>query len=145
MIGSPRQRVEYLIDDLQFLEELQPEMIGIGPFIPAAGTPFENEPPGSINMTLLLVSLLRLRFPDALIPATTATIQYEDGLTRAILAGANVVMLNISPPKVRNKYTIYNKRRLEYEAETELKDLQYELNAIGYKINFARGDYNKKK
>lgn len=91
MIGSPGQTVEHLIDDIQFLEQLQPEMIGIGPFIPAAGTPFAGEPAGSIETTLLLISLLRLRFPDALIPATTALATlHPKGRTRAILAGANV-------------------------------------------------------
>ena len=109
MIGSPGQTVEHIIDDLQFLEELQPEMIGIGPFIPAAGTPFANEPAGSIETTLLLISLLRLRFPSALIPATTALATlHPKGRTQAILAGANVVMPNLSPRSVRSKYSIYN-------------------------------------
>ena len=147
MIGSPGQTVEHLIDDLQFLEELRPEMIGIGPFIPAAGTPFASEPAGSIETTLLLISLLRLRFTDALIPATTALATlHPAGRTRAILAGANVVMPNLSPPSVRSKYSIYNNKAASgCEAAEEIKKLEKELNAIGYRINFARGDYNKKK
>ena len=147
MIGSPGQTVEHLIDDLQFLEELQPEMIGIGPFIPAAGTPFAQEPAGSIETTLLLISLLRLRFPDALIPATTALATlHPSGRTRAILAGANVVMPNLSPRSVRSKYSIYdNKATSGCEAAEEIEKLEKELHAIGYEINFARGDYNKKK
>lgn len=147
MIGSPRQTVEHLIDDLQFLEELCPEMIGIGPFIPAAGTPFAGEPAGSIETTLLLISLLRLRFPDALIPATTALATlHPAGRTRAILAGANVVMPNLSPRSVRSKYSIYNNKATSgCEAAEEIEKLVKELNAIGYRINFARGDYNKKK
>lgn len=147
MIGSPGQTVEHLIDDLQFLEELQPEMIGIGPFIPAAGTPFACEPAGSIETTLLLISLLRLRFPDALIPATTALATlHPDGRKRAILAGANVVMPNLSPPVVRNKYSIYdNKATCGCESAEEINKLEKELNTIGYYINYARGDYNKTK
>ena len=146
MIGSPGQTVEYLIDDLQFLEELQPEMIGIGPFIPAAGTPFAGEQAGSIDTTLLFISLLRLRFPDALIPATTALATlHPEGRTRAILAGANVVMPNLSPRSVRSKYSIYdNKATAGCEAAEEIEKLEKELNAIGYKIDYSRGDYNKK-
>jgi biotin synthase len=147
MIGSPGQTVEHLIDDLQFLEELQPEMIGIGPFIPATGTPFADEPAGSIETTLLLISLLRLRFPDALIPATTALATlHPDGRKRAILTGANVVMPNLSPPVVRNKYSIYdNKATCGCESAEEINKLEKELNTIGYHINYARGDYNKTK
>ena len=147
MIGSPRQTVEHLIDDLQFLEELRPEMIGIGPFIPAAGTPFAGEQAGSIETTLLLISLLRLRFPDALIPATTALATlHPDGRKRAILAGANVVMPNLSPGNVRSKYSIYNnKATIGCESAEEINKLEKELNTIGYHINYARGDYNKTK
>ncbi len=143
MIGSPGQTVEHLIDDLQFLEELRPEMIGIGPFIPAAGTPFADEPSGSIETTLLLISLLRLRFPDALIPATTALATlHPEGRTRAILAGANVVMPNLSPRSVRSKYSIYdNKATGGSESAEYIEKLEKELNAIGYHINYARGDY----
>lgn len=147
MIGSPGQTVEHLIDDLQFLEELRPEMIGIGPFIPAAGTPFAGEQAGSIETTLLLISLLRLRFPDALIPATTALATlHPDGRKRAILAGANVVMPNLSPGSVRSKYSIYdNKATCGCESAEEINKLEKELNTIGYHINYARGDYNMTK
>ena len=147
MIGSPGQTVEHLIDDLQFLEELRPEMIGIGPFIPAAGTPFAGEPAGSIETTLLLISLLRVRFPDALIPATTALATlHPDGRKRAILAGANVVMPNLSPGSVRSKYSIYdNKATCGCESAEEINKLEKELNTIGYHINYARGDYNMTK
>lgn len=145
MIGSPGQTVEHLIDDLQFLEELNPEMIGIGPFIPAADTPFADEPAGSIETTLLLISLLRLRFPSALIPATTALATlHPDGRKQAILAGANVVMPNLSPRSVRSKYSIYNnKATAGCESAEEIKKLEKELHTIGYHINYARGDYNK--
>ncbi len=143
MIGSPGQTTEHLIDDLQFLEMLNPAMIGIGPFIPAAGTPFAQEPAGSIETTLLLISLLRLRFPAALIPATTALATlHHDGRTKAILAGANVVMPNLSPPAVRDKYSIYNNKAINgSESADEIEKLEKELNAIGYHINYSRGDY----
>lgn len=145
MIGSPGQTTEHLIDDLQFLEELNPQMIGIGPFIPAAGTPFAGEPAGSIDTTLLLISLLRLRFPSTLIPATTALATlHPEGRAKAILAGANVVMPNLSPLVVRNKYSIYDNKAIGgCESAQEIEKLEKELNAIGYHINYARGDYNK--
>lgn len=146
MIGSPGQTDDTLYEDIRFLEELQPEMIGIGPFLPATGTPFESCPPGSAEKTVLLVSLLRLRFHRALIPATTAlsTLCY-DGMERAILAGANVVMPNISPPDQRKKYSIYdNKKSTGAESAQQMQLLEARLNAIGYHINYDRGDYPEK-
>ena len=145
MVGSPGQRVEHLVDDLMLLDTLQPQMIGIGPFIPAAGTPFESEPPGSVECTLLLISLLRLRFPRALIPATTALATLcSDGTERGILAGANVVMPNVTPQACRGKYTIYdNKKSGGTESAGQLDLLAEKLEIIGYHIDFSRGDYNE--
>ena len=143
MIGSPGQTVEHLVKDLMFLDELQPQMIGIGPFIPAAGTPFAGEPSGSVETTLLLVSLLRLRFPSALIPATTAVATLcGDGTQRAVLAGANVVMPNLTPPAYRDKYSIYNnKKSTGSESARQLEMLADSLEQIGYCIDYSRGDY----
>ena len=144
MVGSPGQGIEELVADLCFLDELKPQMIGIGPFIPAAGTPFETFPAGSAGTTLLLISLLRLRFPKALIPATTALATLcNDGTQRGILAGANVVMPNFTPPYVRDKYTIYNNKKGEGSESGEQVALLGEmLGKIGYRIDFSRGDYN---
>ena len=143
MVGSPGQTVEHLVEDLMLLDTLQPQMIGIGPFIPAAGTPFESEPPGSVECTLLLISLLRLRFPRALIPATTALATLcSDGTERGILAGANVVMPNVTPQACRGKYTIYdNKKNSGTESAGQLGLLAERLDKIGYHIDFSRGDY----
>lgn len=145
MIGSPGQSAEHLVEDLMLLDELQPQMIGIGPFIPAAGTPFADENPGSVETTLLLLSLLRLRFPLSLIPATTALASLSAcGTERGILAGANVVMPNFTLPGVRGKYTIYdNKKCSGSESAEELALLEGKLNNIGYKIDYGRGDYMK--
>ena len=144
MIGSPGQTVEHLAQDLMLLDELQPQMIGIGPFIPAKGTPFQDERPGSVDDTIFLISLLRLRFPHALIPATTALATLcGNGTARGILAGANVVMPNMTPLDVRDKYTIYdNKKNHGSESGLQLKSLADELAKIGYIIDFSRGDYN---
>lgn len=143
MIGSPYQTVEHIVEDIMFLEELNPEMIGVGPFIPAKGTPFSEYAIGSVENTLLLVSLLRLRFQKALIPATTAlSTLCENGLERGILAGANVVMPNISPVEARKKYTIYNnKKSYGTESAQQLKLLDERLSMIGYHIDYGRGDY----
>lgn len=145
MIGSPGQTTEHLIDDLEYLDELRPEMIGIGPFIPAAGTPFAEEPAGSIQETVRIISLLRLRHPNALIPATTALASlHPDGRKQAILAGANVVMPNLSPTAVRSKYSIYdNKASTGCESAEAIEKLEKELNSIGYHIDYSRGDHKQ--
>lgn len=143
MIGSPGQTDEHLYEDIKFLEELDPQMIGIGPFVPASNTPFEKESRGSVEKTILMLSLLRLRFPKVLLPATTALATLcQDGMERAILAGANVVMPNVSPLEQRKKYSIYdNKKSTGAESAQQLNQLEQRLNAIGYHIDYARGDY----
>ena len=145
MIGSPGQTVEHLVEDMMLLDRLQPQMIGIGPFIPAAGTPFAGEPAGSVERTLLLISLLRLRFPRALIPATTALATLcSDGTQRGILSGANVVMPNFTPLHNRTKYSIYdNKKSSGSESAQQLDLLAVKLDEIGYHIDFSRGDYDE--
>ena len=144
MVGSPGQTIDHLVEDLLFIERLRPEMIGIGPFIPHADTPFANEPAGSIELTLKLLSIFRLMHPSALIPATTALASLSpDGRERGILAGANVVMPNLSPSSVREKYSLYNqKAAFGSEAAEGLKLLEEQLNKIGYTISNERGDYN---
>lgn len=144
MIGSPGQTRECLAQDLALLDELQPQMIGIGPFIPAKGTPFECEPAGSAGDTLRLLSLLRLRFPRALIPATTALATLlHDGTERGILSGANVVMPNMTLLDVRGKYTIYDNKKISgSESAEQLPLLSERLEKIGYVIDFSRGDYD---
>ena len=143
MVGSPGQAIDHLVEDLLFIERFRPEMIGIGPFIPHADTPFANEPAGSIELTLKLLSIFRLMHPSALIPATTALASLSpDGRERGILAGANVVMPNLSPASVREKYTLYNhKASFGSEAAEGLKLLEEQLNKIGYTISYSRGDY----
>ena len=144
MVGSPGQTIDHLVEDLLFIERFHPEMIGIGPFIPHAETPFANKPAGSIKLTLKLLSILRLMHPSALIPATTALASLSsDGRERGILAGANVVMPNLSPSSVREKYSLYNqKAAFGSEAAEGLKLLKEQLNKIGYTISNDRGDYN---
>ena len=143
MVGSPEQTIDHLVEDILFIERFQPQMIGIGPFIPHADTPFANEPAGSIELTLKLLSIFRLMHPSALIPATTALASLSpDGREQGILAGANVVMPNLSPASVREKYSLYNhKAAFGSEAAEGLKLLEEQLNKIGYKISYLRGDH----
>lgn len=136
MVGSPYQTVEHLVEDLLFIERFRPEMIGMGPFIPHRDTPFASFPPGDIGMTLKLLSIFRLMHPSAWIPATTALATLApDGRERGILAGANVVMPNLSPPARRANYSLYDhKAATGAEAAEGLKELEERLKGIGYEI-----------
>ena len=142
MVGSPGQTIGNLVEDLLFLQEFRPEMIGIGPFVHHPDTPFADCPDGSVEMTLKLISILRLMDPHALIPATTAlSTLAPDGRSRGILAGANVVMPNLSPAPVRGKYALYEgKACTGAESAEGLDTLREELAAIGYEVSPSRGD-----
>ncbi|NCE99902.1 [FeFe] hydrogenase H-cluster radical SAM maturase HydE [Emergencia sp. 1XD21-10] len=143
MVGSPGQTIEHILKDLRFLVEFQPHMIGIGPFIPAAGTPFEKEYAGSADLTVKLLSIIRLLLPKALLPATTALgTASEDGRLRGICAGANVIMPNLSPASVRKNYRLYdNKIATGAESAEGILQLKKQVERIGYEIVTARGDY----
>lgn len=143
MVGSPGQTIDCLIDDMLFLAELKPQMVGIGPFIPHKDTPFATHPQGDVELTLYLLSLIRLLLPHVLLPATTALgTAAQGGREAGILAGANVVMPNLSPGSVREKYQLYDhKLSTGKEAAEGLEELRASLNAIGYNIVVDRGDY----
>lgn len=142
MVGSPGQTLDCILKDLEFLKELQPDMVGIGPFIPHHDTPFASEPAGTVKQTLRLLAIARLLLPKVLLPATTAlgTIE-EDGRERGILAGANVVMPNLSPEDAKDNYLLYdNKRRDGAEAAEGLELLKQSMERIGYQVVKGRGD-----
>lgn len=142
MVGSPFQTTENLVSDLRFLQELQPDMIGIGPFLPHTDTPFGNKEKGSLVKCLNLIAILRLMFPYALIPSTTAlgTI-HPDGREMGLEAGANVIMPNLSPVSSRKLYELYdNKICTGEEAAEGLDDLKRRVKAVGFKIVSDRGD-----
>ena len=143
MVGSPGQTVDTLMKDLEFIQDFRPEMVGIGPFIPADGTPFEHERAGSVELTLRLLAIIRLLHPHVLLPATTALgTLHPTGRERAIMAGANVVMPNLSPQDTRALYSIYNnKLSTGSEAAESAADLRLRLKAIGFNIPDSRGDY----
>lgn len=147
MVGSPGQTVDHLVEDILYIRQFRPEMIGIGPFLPHHDTPFGNELPGKLEQTLLLLSIFRLMHPDALIPSTTALATLvPEGRERGILAGANVVMPNLSPQHLRSKYALYdNKASMGAEAAEGIRLLQERLDKIGYTIDMGRGDYRPSK
>ncbi|MBR5371928.1 MAG: [Oscillospiraceae bacterium] len=143
MVGSPHQTADCIAKDMLFFTEFQPHMIGIGPFLPAANTPFEKEPVGSYELTLFLLSLCRILLPNVLLPATTAlgTIR-PDGREQGILSGANVIMPNLSPTAVRKKYMLYdNKICTGEEAAQCIGCLNRRVQKIGYALTFSRGDH----
>ena len=143
MVGSPGQKPEYIVEDLLFMHELQPHMIGIGPFIAHKDTPFADQTSGTLDDTLHLLGILRLMFHHALIPATTAlgTI-HPLGREKGILAGANVVMPNLSPVQVRGKYLLYDGKICTGDEAAECRMcMQRRIEKVGYQVKVARGDW----
>ena len=142
MVGSPGQTAAHLAKDLKFIEAFQPEMCGIGPFIPHGDTPFAGQSAGTAALTCRLLSMIRLIRPNILLPATTAlgTI-HPQGREQGILAGANVVMPNLSPDYAKKNYMLYeNKLHSGAEAAQNLQELRARMAAIGYEIAVDRGD-----
>ena len=145
MVDSPFQTTENLVADLRFLQELQPDMIGIGPYITHGETPFAEYPSGSLEKTLRMVSLLRLLFPYALIPSTTAlgTI-HPEGRELGLKAGGNVVMPNLSPVSVRKKYDLYENKICTGEEAAQCRGcLEQRVARAGYRIVTDRGDVKR--
>lgn len=142
MVGSPNQTSAHLAADLKFIEEFSPAMCGIGPFIPQSDTPFRDEKAGTLELTCYLLSILRLIKPNLLLPSTTALGSIDPmGREKGILAGANVVMPNLSPPSVRKKYQLYNNKVSDGAESAQSKQTLVErMAAIGYEIVTARGD-----
>ena len=143
MVGSPYQTKENLAEDLMFIAEFKPQMLGVGPFIPHKDTPFSDFPAGNVELTLFLLSLSRLLLPKVLLPATTALGTLDPkGREKAVLAGANVVMPNLSPLHVREQYMLYNnKLATGLEAAEGVAKLAESMSNIGYELVHERGDY----
>lgn len=142
MVGSPHQTAENLVSDLLFIKELEPQMVGIGPFISHKDTPFRDMPSGSLEMTLKLLAIIRLLLPNVLLPSTTAlgTINPR-GRELGILWGANVVMPNLSPTNVRKKYMLYDNKICTGDEAAECRFcMQRRMESIGYRLVTDRGD-----
>lgn len=142
MVESPYQTAENLADDLIFLKELEPQMVGIGPFIPHKDTIFKDKKSGTIKKTTLMIALIRLMLPEALIPATTALGTISPlGREEGLKAGANVVMPNLSPVNVRKKYSLYNNKACTGEEAAECRNcIQKRIESAGFKLVVSRGD-----
>lgn len=142
MVGSPGQTLECLAEDLFFIQEFRPHMVGIGPFIPHHDTRFAGEKAGTVEDTLYLLSIVRVILPEVLLPATTALASIAaDGRARGILSGANVLMPNLSPENIREQYALYDhKLHSGEEAAEALQQLKEQMRAIGYEIVTDRGD-----
>ncbi len=145
LVGSPFATAEIVAREFKFIEEFSPEMCGIGPFIPQGDTPFKNEKAGTAEETIFYLSVIRLIKPNILLPATTAlgTIK-EGGREQGILAGANVLMPNLSPASERKKYALYdNKLATGTESAEEIEELKNQIKNIGYEIVVDKGDIKR--
>lgn len=142
MVGSPGQTVDDLVRDLRFIKTFRPHMVGIGPFLSHQDTPFRDQPNGTAELTLYLLSILRLLLPEVLLPATTALgTAAGDGRERGILAGANVVMPNLSPVSVRKKYLLYDKKICTGEESAQcIGCLTRRMASVGCTLAVDRGD-----
>lgn len=143
MVGSPGQTHEILAEDLLFLRELQPHMVGIGPFLPQSQTPFARETPGSLSLTLTMLALTRVLLPSVLLPATTALgTLAQDGRGLGLAAGANVLMPNLTPTGQRGGYLLYDgKIGIDDGTEEGLQQMLQSIRAAGYEPDLSRGDH----
>lgn len=142
MVGSPGQTVDTLIEDIHFLQDFQPHMVGIGPFISQKDTPFAEKENGSLLLTLKLLAMIRLILPKVLLPSTTAlgTI-HEKGREMGILAGANVIMPNLSPMETRKKYLLYDNKNFAGDESAQcINSLRDHIDSLGYELYVGRGD-----
>ena len=142
MVGAPGQSLEHLAEDLIFLSELRPEMVGIGPFIPHHETRFAKEPAGDVDLTLFLLSIIRIMLPKVLLPATTALGTLDPrGREKGLLAGANVIMPNLSPKENRKDYELYDNKICTGEEAAECRQcLECRVESVGCHIVTDRGD-----
>jgi len=145
MVGTPGQTPETLAKDMLFMQSFQPEMVGIGPFLPHKDTPFKDETAGSVDLTLFCLALCRILLPRVLLPSTTALGTAEDeGRKKGVLAGCNVIMPNLSPLEVRKKYMLYdNKAGTGLTAAEGIAILRRQMEEIGYEVIVGRGDFQK--
>ncbi len=142
MVGSPTQTLENIVEDFAFLEKLQPAMIGIGPFLSHAQTPFAEEPNGELALSLRVLSLLRLCFPKVLLPSTTALGTLDSrGRELGLQHGGNVLMPNLSPVRVRKLYALYDNKICTGDETAQCRVcLEQRVRSVGYQIVTARGD-----
>lgn len=142
MVGAPGQTLSHIAKDLVFLQELRPEMVGIGPFIPHHDTVYAKETAGSVQLTLFLLAVIRIMLPGVLLPATTALGTMDPlGREKGLAAGANVVMPNLSPVKNRKLYELYDNKICTGDEAAECRHcLGRRVESVGYRLVEERGD-----
>lgn len=142
MVGLPGQTNEDLVEDLMFIKEFKPEMCGIGPFIPQKDTPLGKEEGGTLEKTVIMLALIRLLLPDVLLPASTALGSVDPlGREKGVKAGANVVMPNLSPTEVRDKYALYDGKICTGDEAAECRMcIERRMKRFGFEIEVGRGD-----
>ncbi len=143
MVGLPNQGIEDYVNDLLFLKDLQPHMVGIGPFIPQSDTPLAGETGGTLEMTCILLSVVRLLLPKVLLPATTALGSLDSrGREQGLKAGGNVVMPNLSPTNVRDKYLLYDGKICTGDEAAHCRGcIERRINFAGFEVDMSRGDH----
>ncbi|QGT99366.1 [FeFe]-hydrogenase maturation protein HydE [Candidatus Syntrophocurvum alkaliphilum] len=143
MIGLPGQSNEDLVKDVMFIKELQPHMVGIGPFIPHKDTSLRNNNSGTIDKTIIMLAIIRLFLPKVLLPATTALGSIDPlGREKGLQAGANVVMPNLSPTVVRDKYALYDGKICTGDEAAKCRTcIEDKINKAGFTIDMSRGDH----
>lgn len=144
MVGLPEQTIESIADDLLFLKDIEVDMAGIGPFIPAPNTPLANEKGGTLNLALRTMAVMRLLMPDINIPATTAMESlHPNGRIMALQAGANVVMPNVTANEYKQLYTLYPNKAKADKTQSHT-DIGEKIISIGRKIGTSYGEHKKK-
>lgn len=142
IVGLPEQSVDILIDDILMLKAGGFDMVSIGPFIPHPATVLAREAPGDLSMTLKAIAIARLAIPDAHMPANTAVgnVADRDKRTSALLAGANVLMLNCTPEPFASLYEIYPKKKSGNGCIESLEHFERMASDVGRTLDYSRGD-----
>jgi len=145
MVGLPGQTHQDYVKDLRFLKSIRPHMVGIGPFIPHQDTPLAAENGGTVEMTITLLAIIRLMLPEVLLPATTALGTIDpSGREKGLKAGANVVMPNLSPVNVREKYSLYNGKICTGDEAAECRRcIEDRVTGAGFTLDMSRGDHKR--
>lgn len=145
MVGLPGQTTADLVKDLRFIKTLQPEMVGIGPFIPHKQTPIGHHQGGTVDQVLVMLALTRLLLPEVLLPSTTAMGTLDkQGREKALKVGANVVMPNLSPTAVREKYELYQDKICTGDEAAHCRHcIEGRIRSAGFEVDMSRGDHNQ--
>ena len=150
MIGLPGQSTEQLARDILFFEQEKVVMIGMGPFIPHGETPLRDairnfawKRHAQLALALRMIAATRLYLPDVNIAAATALQTLApDGREQGLMAGANVIMPNLTDPRYRSSYQLYDGKPCLDESATQCRGcLEGRITSLGETIGFGlRGD-----